>query len=181
MKKSLSLLAIMLTSSAAMANTGTMNFTGTVSAGGTCPIEVVTPGTGTPLPLLNLGDFRKKDFTAIGQLTPQINFALRITPDQTCTIPANSVANVTFTPSFGQDPSGSLYSLQSGLGYSTGLALKISDRTGGPVLPNTASMDYPLSDTDPTEMVFSTRLQTTAATVTEGQVATTVTYVVAVK
>jgi major type 1 subunit fimbrin (pilin) len=41
-------------------------------------------------------------------------------------------------------------------------------------------MDYPLSETDPTEMIFSARLQTTAATVDEGQVATTITYVVAI-
>ncbi|WP_152031511.1 fimbrial protein [Pseudomonas putida] len=180
MKKILSILAISLTSGAAMANTGTMNFTGTVSAGGTCPIDVVTPGTGTPLPLVNLGDFRKKDFTATGQETPQIGFALRITPDSTCTIPTGSVANITFTPSYGQAGTGKLYALQSGLGYTSGLALKISDRTGAQLDPDTASMDYPLSDSDPTEMVFSTRLQTTAASVDEGQVATTITYVVAI-
>lgn len=180
MKKTLSILAICLTSSAAIANTGPINFTGTVSPGGTCPIEVVAPGTGTRLPLLNLGDFRKKDFTAIGQQTPSIGFALRITPDATCTIPANSKANVTFTPSYGSDAQGKLYALQSGLGYSTGLALQIADQTGAPVEPNTKSTDYPLSDTDPTEMIFSARLQSTDAAVTEGQVATTVTYVVAV-
>jgi len=70
--------------------------------------------------------------------------------------------------------------LQNGLGYTNGLALKISDRTGGQLDPDTASMDYPLSETDPTEMIFSARLQTTAATVDEGQVATTITYVVAI-
>ncbi|CAG8865341.1 hypothetical protein PS627_01245 [Pseudomonas fluorescens] len=180
MKKTLSILAICLTSSAAMANTGPLNFTGTVSSGGTCPIDVVTPGTGTPLPLLNLGDFRKKDFTEIGQETAQIAFALRITPDATCTIPAGASANVTFTPSYGADATGKLYALQSGIGYPTGLALKIADRTGAPIDPDTESMDYPLSDTNPTEMMFSARLQTTATTVTEGHVATTVTYVVAV-
>ncbi|MGE8305295.1 MULTISPECIES: fimbrial protein [Pseudomonas] len=180
MKKILSILAITLTSSVAMASTGTINFTGTVSTGGTCPIDVVTPGTGTPLPLLNLGDFKKKDFTAIGQETPQIGFALRITPDATCTIPPGAVGNITFTPAYGQDGSGKLYALQNGLGYTNGLALKISDRTGGQLDPDTASMDYPLSETDPTEMIFSARLQTTAATVDEGQVATTITYVVAI-
>lgn len=180
MKKTLSILTICLTSSAAIANSGPINFTGTVSSGGTCPIDVVTPGTGTPMPLLNLGDFRKKNFTAAGQETPAIGFALRITPDATCTIPSGASANVTYTPAYGADSTGKLYALQSGLGYSSGLALKISDRTGAQLDPNTASMDYPLSDTDPTEMIFSARLQTTAAAVTEGQVATTVTYVVAV-
>ncbi|WP_158286173.1 fimbrial protein [Pseudomonas sp. LB-090624] len=179
MKKILSILAITLSSSAAMANTGTMNFTGTVSPGGTCPIDVVTPGTGVPMPLLNLGDYKKKDFTGIGQETPRVGFALRITPDSTCTIPTGAVANVTFTPTYGQAGSGDLYGLQDGLGYTTGLALKISDQTGA-VAPDTPSMDYPLSDTDPTEMVFSARLQTTADTVGNGQIASTVTFVVAI-
>ncbi|EKT4505793.1 fimbrial protein [Pseudomonas plecoglossicida] len=181
MKKILSILAITLTSSAAMANNGTMSFTGTVSPGGTCPIDVVTPGTGVPMPVLNLGNYKTQDFVGAGQETPRIGFALRLTPGGSCTIGTGKVANVTFTPAYGQaGTSGDLYGLQDGIGYTKGLGLKISDRTGAQLAPDTPSMDYPLSQTDPTEMVFSARLQQIAPAVEQGDIASTVTFVVAI-
>lgn len=181
MKKILSILAITLTSSAAMADSGTMSFTGTVSPGGTCPIDVVTPGTGVPMPLLNLGNYKTMDFTGEGLETPQIGFALRLTPGGGCLPGSSAVANVTFTPAYGQaGAGGDLYGLQDGIGYSKGLGLKISDRTGALLAPDTPSMDYPLSATNPTEMVFSARLRQIAPAVTQGDIASTVTFVVAI-
>ncbi|MDF3926630.1 fimbrial protein [Pseudomonas putida] len=181
MKKILSILAITLTSSAAMANNGTMSFTGTVSPGGTCPIDVVTPGTGVPMPLLNLGNYKEIDFKGVGQETPRISFALRLTPGGGCLPGSSAVANVTFTPAYGQaGTSGDLYGLQDGIGYTKGLGLKISDRTGALLAPDTPSIDYPLSDTNPTEMVFSARLQQIAPAVEQGDIASTVTFVVAI-
>lgn len=115
-KKTIAALALSLSAGAAMAETGIINFHGTVSTGGTCPIDVVTPG-GPALPRVHLGDFRTKDFTTVGQKTPAVHFGLRVTPDATCVIDPAHKAYVTFSPRFGADPSGKLYSLQSGVGY----------------------------------------------------------------
>ncbi|AHD13520.1 type I fimbrial protein FimA [Pseudomonas sp. FGI182] len=164
MKKTLSVLALSLCSSAAMAKP--INFEGTVSGPGTCPIEVVTPG-GPSLPLINLGNFNTFDFTAANQETPKKHFALRV-PGSCVTGTQNAYA--TFQAGFGADPTnGNLYALQDGLGYSTGLGLAINDLTSR-LAPNTESMAYEVKDTGNTEMVFSARLVTTSATVTEGQI-----------
>ena len=51
MKHTLIALAMGLASTAAFANTGNINFHGTITPGGTCPIEVVMPGTGGSIPV----------------------------------------------------------------------------------------------------------------------------------
>jgi len=179
MKRMLALLAFGLGCNTAMANTGIINFEGTVSPGGTCPINVVTPG-GPNLPKIYLGDFRTSDFTAIGQKTPLQRFALRVDP-ATCTITAGDVAAVKFSATYGADPSGKLYQLQSGVDYANGLALAIIDKSSTQLDPDAESVEYELSDKHPTDMNFTTRLHTTAASVTEGHIATSVNFVVDIR
>lgn len=181
MRKTLAVLALSLTGGTAMANeTGTITFVGTVNAGGTCPIEVITPG-GPGLPRVYLGDFRTQQFTAAGQTTPAVPFALRITPDATCVIVPNSQAFVTFTGRYGADPSGNLYATRSGTGYTTGLALDISQPGKGQLPPGTESNPIPLNDAIPTEMVFNASLETIAASVTEGQIESSVDFLVEIR
>ncbi|MCE5986480.1 fimbrial protein [Pseudomonas sp. 5FOS] len=164
MKKTLSVLALSLCSSAAMA--AIINFDGSVSAPGTCPIEVVTPG-GPSLPVVFLGNFNTFDFDAIGQETTKREFALRV-PASCVTGTQNAYA--TFQAGLGADPANAdLYALRDGLGYTTGLGLAINDLTKR-LKPNTESMAYEVKDTGDTDMVFSARLVTTAAKVSEGQI-----------
>ncbi|WP_178090975.1 fimbrial protein [Pseudomonas sp. Kh13] len=170
MKKTLSVLALSLCSSAAMATI--INFEGTVSGPGTCPIQVVTPG-GPSLPLINLGNFNTFDFSAVDQETPAKHFALRV--PGTC-VTGTQDAHATFQASYGTDPKNpDLYALKDGLGYSTGLGLAINDLTSR-LAPNTESMAYEVKDTADTDMVFSARLVTTADKVTEGQIDTNISF-----
>ncbi|HDS1818012.1 TPA: fimbria/pilus outer membrane usher protein [Pseudomonas putida] len=97
MKKTLSVLALCLSSSIAMADI--INFEGTVRAAGTCPIEVVTPG-GPALPLVYLGDFKAATFDKIGMETAAKQFALRI-PGSCVT--ATQSAFATFTAGYNAD------------------------------------------------------------------------------
>ena len=170
MKKTLSVLALSLCSSAAMATI--INFEGTVSGPGTCPIEVVTPG-GPSLPLINLGNYNTFNFNKVGQETAAKHFALRV--PATCVTGTQS-AFATFQAGYGADPvDADLYALKDGLGYSTGLGLAINDLTTR-LAPGTESMGYEVKDTTDTDMVFSARLVTTAATVTEGQIDTNISF-----
>ncbi|GLO52751.1 hypothetical protein PPUN110474_41520 [Pseudomonas putida] len=158
-----------------MANTGVINFEGTVTAGGTCPISIVNPG-GSPLPIINFGDFQTKDFDKAGLQTVKKRFALSIDPATCAAIPTDTT--VTFNANHGADPSGKLYGLQTGVGYSEGFAVAIYDKSSQ-VNPGTPSASYTLNPTNPTEMVFNTNLHTTKA-VTEGTIASSVSFLVAI-
>lgn len=179
MKRIFALLAFGLACSSAMANTGIINFEGTVSAGGTCQIDVVTPG-GPGLPKVYLGDFRTSDFTAVGQKTRLEKFALRVDPAK-CPVTAGDVAAVTYSANYGADPSGKLYQLQSGIGYASGMALAIFDKSNAQLDPDAESVEYALSDTQVTDMNFTAQLHTTAASVTEGHIATSVNFLVDIR
>ena len=178
MKRIYAALALGLIGNTAFAST-IINFEGTVSAGGTCPIDVVTPG-GPLKPEIYLGDFRTDDFKNIGDQTGLVKFALRVDPS-TCTIGSGQQGYVTYKANYGVDPSGTMYGLQSGVGYSNGLSLVIYDEDGTALLPSTESKGYPLSETLPTDMNFITRLQATASAVTEGHIKTSVNYLVDIR
>lgn len=173
-------MGLSLSAGAAMAQNGVINFQGTVTAGGTCPIAIVTPG-GPIMPRVYLGDFRSSDFTAAGQKTAAVPFGLRITPDATCIIDPAHKAYVTFTASNGTDPSGDLYGLRSGLGYTSGLAIEIKDQRNIQVKPGDPSSAYDLSATAPTDMPFMASLQSTVATVTEGHIESSVGFMVDIR
>ncbi|WP_162241112.1 fimbrial protein [Pseudomonas sp. Leaf58] len=155
-----------------------IQFEGSVSAGGTCPISVVTPG-GPILPKIYLGDFKADDFKELGLKTPMERFALRVDPT-TCTIGPGAKATVKFSANYGSDPSGKLYALQSGVGYSEGFALAIYDKSNTQLAPDADSVEYELSETVVTDMNFTTQLHTTATTVSEGHIATSVNFLVAI-
>ncbi|MFJ4110452.1 fimbrial protein [Pseudomonas sp. NPDC089758] len=178
MKRIYAALALGLIGNTAFAS-NIINFEGTVSAGGTCPIDVVTPG-GPSLPQIYLGDFKADDFTTIGYQTGQVKFALRVDPG-TCSIGAGEQGYVTFKPNYGVDPSGQMYGLQSGVGYSSGLTLVIYDEDGAAIKPHTESKGYLLSDKVSTDMNFITRLQATDFSVTEGHIRTSVNYLVDIR
>ena len=170
MKKTLSVLALSLCSSAAMADI--INFEGTVSAPGTCAIEVVTPG-GPGLPLVYLGNFKTDKFTAVGQETAAKQFALRV--PASC-VTGTQAGHATFTAGFGADKDEpTLYALRDGLGYSSGLGLAINDRATR-LSPGTESAAYEVKDTRDTDMIFLARLVTTKAAVTAGHIDTNITF-----
>ncbi|MEG0245072.1 MAG: fimbrial protein [Pseudomonas sp.] len=170
MKKTLSVLALSLSSSIAMADI--INFEGTVSAAGTCPIEVVTPG-GPALPLVYMGDFKTANFDKVGQETSPKRFALRI--PASC-ITATQSAFATFTAGYNADKDNpNLYALRDGVGYTTGLGLAIDDKASR-LAPGTESAAYEVKDSADTDMVFLARLVTTKAAVTEGHIDTNISF-----
>lgn len=170
MKKTLSVLALSLCSSAVMADI--INFEGSVSAPGTCPIEVVTPG-GPALPLVFLGNFKTSHFTKVGLETSPKPFALRI--PGTCVTGTQS-AYATFTAGYGPDKDNpALYALKDGVGQTSGLGLAINDKAAR-LSPGTESAAHEVKDSRDTDMVFQARLVTTLATVTEGQIDTNISF-----
>lgn len=178
MKHSLIALAMGLASTAAFANTGNINFHGTITPGGTCPIEVVMPGTGgSILPRIGLGSYPPSYFGPTeGKQTPPRTFALRIDPAH-CTITPGEGAYVTFSAVYG--PEGSdLYSLKP---YgATGLALAIQDQSLTNLAPGRESMAYPLKATEPNELLFHAMYQSTGR-VTEGDAAAEVLFSVDIR
>lgn len=75
MKKTLLAIAFGLASSTAFADTGTITFAGSIKPGGTCPIDLVIPGTGTSIPRLEMGSLRAEDFPATGSKSKLVRFA----------------------------------------------------------------------------------------------------------
>ena len=175
MKKTLSVLALSLCSSAAMASI--ISFEGTVTGTGTCSIEVGTPG-GPPNGIINLGNYRPSHFESAGKETDPRYFALRI-PASCVTGTQNGFA--TFRANFGVDPANpAYYALQKGTGKSTGLAMVINDHSKR-LAPGTESSSYPLTDAGLNEMVFTANLVSTSATVTEGSIDASVSFDVAIR
>jgi major type 1 subunit fimbrin (pilin) len=169
MKKIMITLALGLASSSAFAanETGRINFNGSVYAGGTCPIEVVDPGQGV-LPFVDLGNYTTKYFTATGTATPDIAFALRVTPNPTCVIAPSAKAKVTFESLHGSAGStGQYYAVRSG--GATAIALALKDEDGALVEPLAESKEYDLLSSQPTDLKFFASYISTAATVGEGR------------
>lgn len=178
MKRTLAALAMGLASTAAFANTGNINFHGTITPGGTCPIEVVEPGTGGGiLPRVVVGSYHPSYFDTIGKQTRHIPFALRVDP-ATCTINPGEQAYVTFAALYG--PEGNdLYALRPG--GARGVALAIQDKSLKNLAPDNESVAYALDTAKPTDMLFYAMYQSTAATVSEGDAASEVTFTVDIK
>ena len=182
MKRTLIALAMALSSTAAFANTGNINFHGTITPGGTCPIEVVEPGTGGGiLPRVVVGSYHPSYFDTIGKQTRHIPFALRITPSGPggpCTINPGEEGYVTFSAVYG--PAGTnLYALRPT--GARGLALAIQDKSLTNLAPGQESAAYALDETKPTDMMFYAMYESTAANVTEGDAASEVTFLVDIK
>jgi len=166
MKKTLLMLALGMASSTVFAapETGQINFYGTVYGGGTCPIEVVNPG-GSVIPRVSMGNFTTGYFGASGTATPDVAFALRVTPTTTCVIAPGTKTKVTFTPLHGVIGT-NLYAIRGG--GATGLGITIKDRTRTKLNPNAASPDYDLYQSQPTDLMFYAAYESVAARVGEG-------------
>lgn len=179
MKKTLAALALGLISNTALANSGNINFVGSITAGGTCPIEVVEPGSGgSVLPRVVVGSYHPEYFSTTGTTTREIPFAMRVTPVGGCTILPGQSGYVTFTPIYG--PSGSdLYALRPG--SARNLALALQDSSFSNLAPGTESVGYELDEVKPTEMLFYAMYQSTDTTVGTGDAQTEVTFTVDIK
>jgi major type 1 subunit fimbrin (pilin) len=153
---------------------GQINFYGTVYGGGTCPIEVVNPG-GSVIPRVSLGNFTSKYFDTSGTATPDVAFALRVTPDASCTIAPNSKAKVTFTPLHGVVGT-NLYAIRDG--GAKGLGLTIKDQSRTKIAPEAESMEYDLYTDRPTDMMFYTAYESYLDDVTEGLAEAEISFVV---
>lgn len=167
MKKTLLAIAFGLASSTAFADTGTITFAGSIKPGGTCPIDLVIPGTGTSIPRLEMGSLRAEDFPATGSKSKLVRFALKVTPGAGCVVGTQD-GYVTYKPVY--DTAGTkLYGLDRiDPDAAKGIALAILDRAQNYVEPNKESIAYPLDDTLPSEMDFFAHYESTANTVEPG-------------
>ncbi|MEB6590863.1 type 1 fimbrial protein [Pseudomonas asiatica] len=158
-------LALASTTVSAATETGRIDFTGYIYAGGTCPIELVEPGMGL-LPSVSMGNFLPKHFPAVGTTSPEKAFALRITPTPTCT--PSATAKVTFEALHGKVGGDALYGLRRGVGTASGLGVLIKDQNHNILKPDMESEEYDISPTKPTDMQFYAAYQSTDPIVTEG-------------
>ncbi|NIE73830.1 type 1 fimbrial protein [Pantoea sp. Tr-811] len=177
MKKILLPLVLAMASSSVMAadENGRITFRGYISAGGTCPIEVVDPGLGVQ-PWVFLGNYATKAFPTVGTETKEVAFGLRVTPDASCVIAPGTEATVKFDALAGVEGT-DMYALNRG--GATGLGLLIKDDTGATIDPNTESKKYALAENTPTEMRFFANYKSSAATVGAGMAEADVNFVVA--
>ena len=168
MKRTLAALAMGLASTAAIANTDNIYFHGTITSGGTCPIEVVEPGTPPgqgQLTRITLGNAHASFFDSVGKQTREVPFALRVTPGGTCTINPGEEGYVSFAANYGAEGT-DLFKLRPG--GARGVALAIQDRSLTNLAPDQESVPYALDAAKPTDMLFYARFQSTAAVVNEG-------------
>jgi len=178
MKKTFAALALSLFSTAALANTGDINFVGSITPGGTCPITIVEPGNGgVELSRIVVGSHHPEYFTTPGTKSRLVPFALRVDPG-TCTIKSGESGYVTFKPIYGQQGT-NLYGLApAGAG---GLGLAIQDKSFTNLAPDAESAAYALDDTKPTEMIFYAAYESSAVPVTPGDAYTRVVYEVEIR
>lgn len=159
-------LLIGLTATSAMANTGTINFTGNITST-TCQIDVIDPITGNPgTGLVNMGTVSATRFTAADQEVGGREFGLRLTPGAGCTIAPGAVANVTFSGT--PDPTGNYFRFKPLGGSATNVVAALKDDLGSPINNGAPSKDYALNETTPTDMMFYVVYRSTAASVTAG-------------
>lgn len=174
--KSISLaLALMAASTAAMANTGTIQFKGKITDA-TCPIEVIDPISGGNGSMIQLGNFSKDYFTGANARTPARSFQLWIKDGTACGFVPGDEVDVTFTGLDGADTD--YYLTKQGADAAKGIAVALRDRTSTDVKPGTPSAKYPVVDDGETFLNFSAAMAATTATVTAGSVDADVMFVV---
>lgn len=168
MNKIFMTLALGLASTTAFADErGQILFKGHINGGGTCPIEIVIPGSGA-IGAVELGNYAVKYFDT-NTVTPDIPFALRVDADVgTCNIPSPYKTQVTFNSHHGDaGPGNAYYAIRSGGGLAQGLALTIKDDTFTNIAPRTPSKDYDIASTGVTDLKFYASYLKTG-TVTDG-------------
>ncbi len=169
-------LVLGLAATSAAATTGTINFEGMIT-NTTCPIEIINPETGAPGNLVRMGRVASSLFTIIGNEAGHRDFAMRVTPGIGCTSPTS--ATVKFTGVHGATGTGNtLHALRTGTGYASGIGLAIKDNKGALIGYGADSADYPLDDTDPTDMRFTAAYKSTSASVISGAAQVEVAFIV---
>lgn len=175
MKKTLLALALGLAATSALANTGTINFEGKITAS-TCPIEVVNPEDGSIGNQVKMGNIEASRFTGTGQELGGKAFALRVKGGSGCILTPTSTANVTFNGT--ADPSGSYFAVTPTADGAKNVVIVLKDKSGAAVAPGSASVDYDLNDAGPTDLRFDAYYRSTAAAVTAGVASTDVQFIV---
>ena len=182
MKKSLLALSLGLAAgiagTSAFANTGHINFEGQITAS-TCPIEIVNPVDGSIGNQVKMGSIDASRFTATGQELSGNSFTLRVKDGAACGIVAGNKGSVTFngTP----DSSGSYFAVTPGADGAKNLAIVLRDKSGASIAPGSASAEYDLNVTGPTDMAFNAYYRSTAASVIAGVASARIDFVVDIR
>lgn len=155
--KHIASIAFLLCSASAFASDGTITFTGNISDT-SCTIS-------TSDVTVDFGTIASSAFKAKGDTVGGRAFQLTLT-----NCPFNS-ATVRFDGN--ADPEGKLFQIDSGSGKAGDVGIAIFDANNQQVLPNTPSSAYALSTTAANTLNFSAKLQSTAATVTGGDISAT--------
>lgn len=170
MKRYLLALPLLALGAPALANTGVINFTGSIKAG-TCPIEISDPAGGTGGEV-KMGQAMAGNFTAAGTESNHRAFTIEVSDASQCagwdgSSGATNVAKVRFIGMQGGADNGTLFALKDGTGAATGLALGLRDKDNAQVGHNGLSGDYPLA-AGANNLTFQAFYKSTAATVTAG-------------
>lgn len=171
MKRYLLALPLLALGAPVLANTGVINFTGSIKAG-TCPIDIRDPAGGTGGEV-KMGQAMAGNFNSAGIESNHRSFTLEVTDASKCAgwdgSGAANVAKVRFTGMHGGADSGNLFALKGGSGTATGLALGLRDKDNNPVAHGGLSGDYPLNNTGQNDLTFVAFYKSTAATVAAGK------------
>lgn len=167
MKHYLLALPLLALGGPALANTGIINFTGSIKAG-TCPIEIRDPAGGTNGEV-RMGRAMVENFTKAGDESNHRHFVIEVADGSQCAGwngAGNNVAKVRFTGMDGGVDNGTLFALKAG--GATNLALGLRDRENNQVGHNSLSGEYPLNDTGKSDLGFTVFYKSTAHPVTAG-------------
>lgn len=155
--KHIASLAFLFCSASAFASDGTITFTGNISDT-SCTIS-------TSDVTVDFGTIAASSFAAKGDTVGGRSFQLTLTncPYESATVRFDGNA----------DPEGKLFQIDSGTGKASAVGIALYDANNQQVLPNTPSSAYVLSKTAANTLNFSAKLQSTAATVTSGDISAT--------
>ncbi|WP_263263001.1 fimbrial protein [Pseudomonas sp. RIT-PI-S] len=172
MKHYLLALPLLALGAPALANTGVINFTGSITAG-TCPIEIRDPAGGTGGEV-KMGEALAGNFDRAGIESNHRSFTIEVADASQCagwnsSSGAANVAKVRFSGMQGGADSGNLFALKTGGGAATGLALGLQDKDKTQIGHGAISGEYPLnSGGTQSDLTFTAFYKSTAATVTAG-------------
>jgi len=171
MKRYLLALPLLALGAPAMANTGIINFAGSIKAG-TCPIEIKDPAGGTNGEV-KMGEALAGNFSQAGIEANHRAFTIAVADASQCagwdsSGGATNVANVRFTGMQGGADNGKLFAIKDGASAATGLALGLRDKDKKQVGHGELSGDYPLNSGGPSDLTFEAFYKSTAASVVAG-------------
>jgi type 1 fimbria pilin len=185
MKKSLLALSLGLAASlaatSAFANTGVINFEGTITSG-TCPVDVINPGTGDSGNLVRMAGVAANTFTRVGEEYGGKSFVLRVKGGVGCVLqpfPAVNVAKVTFSGA-PAGTNGEYFNVTRGTGDAQGIAIAIRDSSGNLISNGVQSAEYGLNADRETDLYFNATYRSLVIPVVAGTASADVRFDVAV-